>query len=86
MKVPRSLNSKVLIKKLKQLGYQPTRQVGSHIRLTTQEKGTHHITIPDHNPLNVGTLSAILKDVALHFQITIQHLLEDWLLDLVCLL
>lgn len=33
--------------------------------MTSALKGTeHHITIPRHKPLKVGTLSSILKDVA----------------------
>jgi hypothetical protein len=28
--------------------------------------GEHHITIPNHSPLKVGTLSAIVSDVASH--------------------
>jgi predicted RNA binding protein YcfA (HicA-like mRNA interferase family) len=47
-----------------------TRQTGSHIRLTTHERGEHHITIPDHNALRVGTISAILSEVAAHFETT----------------
>jgi hypothetical protein len=34
--------------------------------VTTQEGGEHHISIPDHDPLKVGTISAILRDVANH--------------------
>lgn len=48
-KIPRDISGRDLIKKLKKLGYDQTRQVGSHIRLTTEEKGIHHITIPEHN-------------------------------------
>ena len=40
-KVPRDLSGKDLLKKLKKLGYQQSRQVGSHIRLTTEENGNH---------------------------------------------
>jgi len=47
-----------------------TRQTGSHIRLTTQQRGEHHLTIPDHDPLKVGTLSAILRGVAAHVGMT----------------
>ena len=36
------------------------------MRLTTTEGGEHHITIPHHKSLRVGTLSAILRDVAEH--------------------
>ncbi|MCX5727868.1 MAG: type II toxin-antitoxin system HicA family toxin [Nitrospirae bacterium] len=43
-----------------QLGYSVTRQTGSHLRLMTSEHGEHHLTIPLHSPLRIGTLSAIL--------------------------
>jgi len=36
------------------------------MRLTTQEQGEHHITIPRHDALRVGTVAAILGDVAEH--------------------
>jgi predicted RNA binding protein YcfA (HicA-like mRNA interferase family) len=66
MKVPRDISGNDLLKLLKVYGYEPTRQAGSHIRLTTQQMGEHHITIPNHSPLKVGTLSAIVSDVASH--------------------
>lgn len=69
MRIPRNISGVDLIKKLKSFGYEPTRQSGSHIRITTQKNGVHHITIPEHKPLKIGTLSAILKDVAAHFNI-----------------
>lgn len=75
MRIPRDLTGKELIKALGKLGYEVTRQSGSHIRLTTSRKGTHHITIPDHRPIKVGTLAAILGDVAAHHQMTREELL-----------
>jgi predicted RNA binding protein YcfA (HicA-like mRNA interferase family) len=60
---------------LKVLGYRVTRQTGSHMRLTTTEGGEHHITIPRHDPLRLGTLAAILDDVAMHFQLSRDELL-----------
>ncbi|MBE0436628.1 MAG: type II toxin-antitoxin system HicA family toxin [Methylomicrobium sp.] len=76
MKLPRDLTGILLAKKLAVLGYQITRQTGSHMRLTTLEKGEHHITIPAHNPLRTGVLSAILNDVASHFNLTRDELLN----------
>ncbi len=70
MKVPRNLSSNDLIQLLAQFGYENTRQTGSHIRLTTQENGQHHITIPAHDPLKIGTLNAILSSVVEHFILT----------------
>lgn len=60
MKLPRNLSVSDLIKTLDKYKYSVDRQKGSHIRLTTQLKGQHHITIPNHNPLKIGTLSSIL--------------------------
>lgn len=68
MKVPRDINGYDLIKYLRPLGYVVTRQSGSHIRLTTTQNGEHHITIPNHSPIKIGTLSAILTDIAQHFK------------------
>ncbi|MDB9419121.1 type II toxin-antitoxin system HicA family toxin [Microcystis aeruginosa] len=76
MKLPRDLSSDDLIKKLSELGYEVSRQTGSHIRLTTSENGTHQITIPAHNPLKIGTLNNILRDVALHFNLSKDELLK----------
>jgi predicted RNA binding protein YcfA (HicA-like mRNA interferase family) len=66
MRLPRDLSGGDLAKALRRLGYQTTRQTGSHMRLTTQQPGEHHVTIPDHKPLRVGTLAAVLGDVAQH--------------------
>lgn len=76
MKLPRDLSSENFIKSCKKLGYVVTRQVGSHIRLTTQQNGTHHITIPNHNPIKVGTLSAILSDMASHFKMSKDQIIQ----------
>lgn len=70
MKIPRDISAETLIKATKKLGYEVTRQTGSHIRLTTSENGEHHLTIPNHNPIKIGTLSAILSDIASHAKLT----------------
>ena len=75
-KIPRDIAGYELIKIIGKLGYQITRQTGSHIRLTTTENGIHHITVPNHNPLRIGTFSNILSDIADHFQISKKELLE----------
>ena len=76
MKLPRDLTGLQLVKNLELLGYLITRQTGSHIRVTTLQDGEHHLTIPAHNPLKTGTLSAILNDVAQHFNLTRDELLS----------
>ncbi len=77
MKIPRDLSGQDLIKFLKPYGYIVTRQSGSHIRLTTIQNGQHHITIPNHDPLKIGTLSAIISDIAEHFTKTKDQLLQE---------
>ena len=69
MKLPRDLSGRDLARALEVLGYAITRQTGSHLRLTTQDQGEHHVTIPDHAALRVGTLAAILGEVAANLQL-----------------
>ena len=76
MRLPRDLSGSDLAQALHKLGYSVTRQTGSHFRLTTHEHGEHHLTIPHHTSLRIGTLSAILADVATHFEISRDALLE----------
>ena len=80
MKLPRSVPGKKLVKALKRLGYEVTRQTGSHIRMTHPSPHQHHLTIPYHEDIKLGTLAAILSDVATHLKINreelIQHLFE----------
>jgi predicted RNA binding protein YcfA (HicA-like mRNA interferase family) len=66
MKLPRDIDARSLIKALGRLGYQPTRQTGSHIRLTCPAPTPHSVTVPDHSPIKIGTLHAILADIAMH--------------------
>lgn len=70
MKLPRDVSGPALAQALKAYGYAITRQTGSHLRLTTQERGEHHITIPRHSPLRLGTLAAILVEVARHHEVS----------------
>ena len=77
MKLPRDISGQELARLLKKYGYEVNRQTGSHIRLTTHQNGEHHITIPAHKELRVGTLSAILIDVADHLAISREELIQD---------
>ena len=76
MRLPRDVSGKQLAILLGRYGYEVTRQTGSHIRLTTTQEGEHHVTIPLHGSLRVGTLSAVLSDVAEHLGIPRQALVE----------
>jgi len=65
-RLPRGLSGSDLVAALAAFGYQVSRQTGSHVRLTTQQNGEHHVSAPLHDNLRVGTLAGILADVAHH--------------------
>jgi predicted RNA binding protein YcfA (HicA-like mRNA interferase family) len=70
VRIPREISGEELIRHLGKLGYKSTRQTGSHVRLTRfSDKGEHHITVPRHKTLRIGTLNNILADVASHLEI-----------------
>lgn len=76
MKLPRDLTGHELARALGKLGYVVDRQTGSHIRLTTQKPSEHHVTVPAHDPIKVGTLNAILRDVSEHVKLDRAELLR----------
>ena len=76
MRLSRNISGDDLIAALRRLGSQETRQRGSHVRLTTTQNGKHDVTVPRSDPLRVGTLAAILRDVARHFEILRDELVK----------
>ncbi len=76
MKLPRDIGGAELVKGLERLGYHQTRQRGDHVCMITQVNGEHHVTIPLHRPIRVGTLAAILASVTGHLQETREALLK----------
>lgn len=76
MKRPRDISTDELIRALKDFGYEPTRQSGSHIRLTTQKNGEHHITVPQKRQLTIGKINAVLWELVHHFRIDKKQLLQ----------
>lgn len=76
MKLPRDIGGEELAELLAKYGYRITRQTGSHLRLTSNIKGTeHHITIPRHKSLRIGTLTNILNDIATYLEMDKQELI-----------
>ena len=77
-KIPRDITGKTLSALLeRKFGYQIERKTGSHLRLVTQYKGKRHkITIPDHNPIKIGTLNHILNDLSAYLGIDKGRLIE----------
>jgi predicted RNA binding protein YcfA (HicA-like mRNA interferase family) len=76
VKLPRDVAGVDLANALARIGYRVSRQTGSHIRLTTDIPAQHHVTKPARDPLKLGTLAAILSDVAAHQGISRDALLE----------
>ena len=76
MKLPRDWSGDELARRLRRIGYDVTRQSGSHMRLTTLKPTEHHVTVPRHESLRTGTLASILDDVAAHLNITRDALLD----------
>ena len=76
MKLPRDWSGRDVAAGLSRLGYQSTRETGSHLRLTTTRGGEHHLTIPDHPSLRVGTLASILREVEEHHGLTREEVLR----------
>ena len=71
MRLPRNLSGPELAALLsRHYGYTVVRQRGSHMRLSSDYRGfEHHVTIPRHSALRVGTLNDILGDVSAYLEI-----------------
>ncbi len=78
MKIPRNLSGEELKRKLLKIGYNLDRQKGSHIRLTKKYiDGEHHLTIPNHNPIKIGTLNNIISDLAYRMKTSKEEVLNQ---------
>jgi predicted RNA binding protein YcfA (HicA-like mRNA interferase family) len=77
VRLPRDVSGERLVTALRSHGYELSRQTGSHLRLTSSVRGSdHHITIPRHDALKVGTLAAILADVTAYLGLSRDELLR----------
>jgi predicted RNA binding protein YcfA (HicA-like mRNA interferase family) len=77
MKSPRSLSAKELIKLLKIYGYEVVSQKGSHIKVTTTHNGQNHLAIPNHDPIKIGMLNAIIRQVSDHIGKSKEDVFEE---------
>jgi predicted RNA binding protein YcfA (HicA-like mRNA interferase family) len=65
VKLPRDITGQEMVRALtRHWGYRQVHQVGSHIILQTDDPRHHRLSVPDHDPLRIGTLNAILRAVA----------------------
>ena len=65
MKLPRDVSGADAVKALRRLGFEKTRQTGSHIRLS---KGGCHATVPQHPSLAPKTLLSILRQAGVSLE------------------
>jgi len=78
VRLPRDVSGEQLAGLLSRYGYRVTRQTGSHLRLTVQQRGgSYHITIPRHSSLRAGTLAAILREVSTQLELERRRLVEE---------
>ena len=66
MKLPRDLSGTEVARRLaRHYGYRVTRSRGSHMTVTLTAGGEQHqVTVPRHRDVRIGTLDAIVTDVA----------------------
>ncbi len=65
MKLPRGLHGRELARVFcARWAYRQVNQVGSHIILQTEIPHHHRLAVPDHKPLRIGTLTAMLRELA----------------------
>jgi predicted RNA binding protein YcfA (HicA-like mRNA interferase family) len=77
LKLPRDLSGRELVQLLRRYGYVAVREEGSHIRLVSSFRGTpHHITVPDHPELKIGTLRAVLRLVSEYLEMDSATLMQ----------
>ena len=76
MRIPRDLDARDLIRAMERVGCVFQRPRESHVTLTHPGPPDHSITVPMHDPLRVGTLNSILKQVGVHLKLTRDELLE----------
>ena len=77
MKLPRDVTGEELLRGLRRVGYVFERQAGSHMILCSESPRMHSVTVPNHKPLKVGTLSAILREIALQRSMSVESLLGE---------
>ncbi len=64
MKLPRDVSGAALAQTLcRRFGYRIVHQIGSHLVLQCEVPQHHRVAIPNHRPLRLGTLNAILRAV-----------------------
>ena len=64
MRIPRNISGKELIKSLEKIGYENYSSKRKSYSKTSKFPEEHHLTIPNHEPIKIGTLSSIPGEIA----------------------
>jgi len=70
VKIPRDLSGRDVVKALRRLGFDFSRQTGSHAIL---RKGPRTVVVPQHKPIKPGTLKGVIEQAG----ITLEELREN---------
>jgi predicted RNA binding protein YcfA (HicA-like mRNA interferase family) len=65
VKLPRDLSGADVVKALRRLGFEFSRQTGSHVIL---RKGSRTVVVPQHKPVKPGTLKGVIEQAGLTVQ------------------
>jgi predicted RNA binding protein YcfA (HicA-like mRNA interferase family) len=65
VKLPRDLSGADLVKALRRLGFEFSRQTGSHAIL---RKGSRTVVVPQHKPVKPDTLKGVIEQAGLTVQ------------------
>ena len=78
MKLPRDLSGNEVAKLLaRHYGYRVTRTKGSHMMLTlTVDSNRHTVTVPRHRNVHIGTLDAIIANIAAFLDLSKREVFE----------
>lgn len=71
MKLPRDVNGAEAARALQRIGFSVRRQTGSHLILRREART---VVVPQHKPLNPGTLKGIIEQAGVTLEIFIAQL------------
>jgi len=71
VKLPRDLSGGDVVKALRRLGFEFSRQTGSHSIL---RKGSRTVVVPQHKPVKPGTLKGVIEQAGITTQDLIKNL------------
>ena len=77
MKLPPGAGHERVVRLIERLGYRLVRQTGSHMQFVHSGPPEHHLSVPRHRVVRIGTLHSILSDVADHLKMDMDDLIRQ---------